>query len=141
MRLYLRSRGQRARIFFRTLRPNRSRKQSCLSLTSLSVKREGPNLMLNRLKQSGKSECWAILRFPNYESSSIRLLVPEYFSIKLTSYTELVTFFCMFLALRSHDSSNQAKRITDDELRGEKLLFSGYRLSLSFLSPCSAHIL
>ncbi len=36
-------------------------------------------------------------------------------------------FFCTFLALRSQDNGpNPVKRITDENLKGEKQVFSGY---------------
>ena len=136
MRLYHRSTDQRVRIHCRSMRPNRSKKQSCLSLTSLSVKRDASNLTFTRVSQSGKLvDRWATLRFPIYESLSYLLVYARKY-LNLPSCTELVIFFCSFLALRSQDNGpNQVRLITDDELRGEKLLFSGYKThDLHFLN-------
>ncbi|KAA6407887.1 MAG: hypothetical protein FRX48_08238 [Lasallia pustulata] len=106
VRLYCRQSDLRARIYCRVMQPIRSRRESCLPLTSLEAIRSESSLELCKPSRSRNSvELWACLRFQSYE--------------------RMVLFYCTFLALRAQDTNNPEYETNGLELRGEELEFSG----------------
>lgn len=64
-------------------------------------------------------------------SSSVHLSVrinsiPTFLGTALNNRTDMVLFFCTFLALRSQDCGRPVDRIRDYELDDEEELFGGY---------------
>ena len=70
VRLYYRPMDHRARIYCRSLRPNRSRRETCLPLTLLTVKRETSNLIFTLTRDGKPLDRWLTLRFVSFESRS-----------------------------------------------------------------------
>ena len=83
--LYQRPESGRSGILCRTVRPARRRKRSWEHLVSLVVSRSGPFLDIYIDRQvEGTQPLWARIKFPDYESTFIRLLYLALSSIAVT---------------------------------------------------------
>ncbi|KZF22502.1 hypothetical protein L228DRAFT_127436 [Xylona heveae TC161] len=106
--LHWRQSDDRARIICTTIssRSGSRKRESCLPLTSLLVRRVESCLQFRRLSGStGKLELWA--------------------SLKFTTYERMVLFFCTFLSLKAQDNSESRVGPDDYTLDGEKEEFGG----------------
>ncbi|CAI7677416.1 unnamed protein product [Penicillium manginii] len=102
---YLRETDNRTRIIIRA-REDHGNEYYCLPLNMLEIIRSGSSLQLCRRRNSGKElHAWASLGFDTIES--------------------MVEFFCVFLALRSQDTTKALPDIRDYELEGEEEVYGG----------------
>ena len=103
VRLYQRPHDERARIYCRTLRPARARKQCSAYLTSLKIRRNASTIEFYEIGKR-TSRLWARLRFISYE--------------------RLALFYCMIIALRA-DDGEAGDSITDYKIESEVQIFQG----------------
>ena len=84
--LYQRPKSGRSGILCRTVRPAHLRKRSWEHLASLVISRSGPFLEIIHVNRrvEGTQPLWARIKFPDYESTFIRLLYLALSSIAVT---------------------------------------------------------
>jgi hypothetical protein len=102
LRLYVRPRDRRARIWCRMERGGR-RTQCVQSVTALRISRRDSCLNLCKTSSRGRLALWANLNF--------------------TSYERMCLFYCTFLALKVQDEGDPVKDLDDHILDGEIVVF------------------
>lgn len=75
VRFYCRPEDGRSTMLCSTILPVHSPKDSCHPLTSLTIARSGPFLLIRQLKQP-LANLFACLKFSDYEGTSMKLLCP-----------------------------------------------------------------